>query len=461
MLAALALWASEAAPAGANVSDVTVRFCVESQCWTNNPTTSSPVGATPQYRISFKVSQGFAGDEEEIVVEAPPGTRFPPLWDQGTYLIVAPGPHWVLGSVSLEDEGSTARIRPANPGLQIAPGGTMRLDIGSPIPFEGRATRNPTVAGDYTLRVRTTNNAAGESQPYPITPGPARHLRLINGAEQRVLVGERFDPLVVHVSDEYFNGTAELVEFRLPEGPASGTFPNGERTVRVWTAADGVARAPAITATGTRGPWTALASLPSRPGAEPVRIQLRNVLPGADEIELSLDPPALPADGVATARATARVVDGFGRPLPGLELSAAASAGVSVGPVSDLGDGSYRFELRAGTEPGRAEVRVEDPASGVSTTAALELKPDRRRPTVRITKSPPSWVRGPRVRVRFASTARDLARFECKLDRRRWRPCASPVLLRVKPGRHVFRVRAVDRAGNRSKPAVARFRVRR
>ena len=54
-------------------------------------------------------------------------------------------------------------------------------------------------------------------------------------------------------------------------------------------------------------------------------------------------------------------------------------------------------------------------------------------------------------------------RFLCKLDRGRFRNCRSPRAYRhLRPARHVFKVVAVDAAGNRDRsPAVARFRVKR
>jgi hypothetical protein len=55
------------------------------------------------------------------------------------------------------------------------------------------------------------------------------------------------------------------------------------------------------------------------------------------------------------------------------------------------------------------------------------------------------------------------ATFRCKLDRRRFRFCTSPKTYRkLALGRHVFRVKARDRAGNvDATPAVKRFRIRR
>lgn len=54
------------------------------------------------------------------------------------------------------------------------------------------------------------------------------------------------------------------------------------------------------------------------------------------------------------------------------------------------------------------------------------------------------------------------SRFECRVDQRDWRTCESPrKLKRLAPGRHRFRVRAIDAAGNRdSSPAKRRFEIR-
>ncbi len=51
--------------------------------------------------------------------------------------------------------------------------------------------------------------------------------------------------------------------------------------------------------------------------------------------------------------------------------------------------------------------------------------------------------------------------FHCKLDGQPWRICRSPRAYLVPPGRHVFRVFAIDAAGNRDRsPAIFGFRVR-
>jgi Ca2+-binding RTX toxin-like protein len=65
-------------------------------------------------------------------------------------------------------------------------------------------------------------------------------------------------------------------------------------------------------------------------------------------------------------------------------------------------------------------------------------------------------------RVVFVFRSNERARFRCKLDRGRFRPCGSRRVYRLRPGRHALRVFAIDRAGNRDRsPALFKFRVQR
>lgn len=91
-------------------------------------------------------------------------------------------------------------------------------------------------------------------------------------------------------------------------------------------------------------------------------------------------------------------------------------------------------------------------------------KPDRTPPATHLRRHPtaPLFAAGPRRRVAFAFTASEPgASFHCKLDGQPWRVCRSPRAYLVPPGRHVFRVFAIDAAGNRDRsPARFGFRVR-
>jgi len=105
------------------------------------------------------------------------------------------------------------------------------------------------------------------------------------------------------------------------------------------------------------------------------------------------------------------------------------------------------------------------PAPAVGTPPASGPAPaprDRRPPATRLRRHPRALlITAGRRRVAFAFGASEPgARFRCRLDRRRFRPCRSPRAYRVPPGRHVFRVFALDPTGNRDhSPARFRFRV--
>jgi hypothetical protein len=85
-------------------------------------------------------------------------------------------------------------------------------------------------------------------------------------------------------------------------------------------------------------------------------------------------------------------------------------------------------------------------------------KTDKTAPETTILKK---QVKGRTVKFRFVSSEAG-STFQCKLDGRKFKPCLSPkTYRRLKPGKHVFEVRAIDAAGNKDKtPATGKFRVR-
>jgi Tol biopolymer transport system component len=83
-------------------------------------------------------------------------------------------------------------------------------------------------------------------------------------------------------------------------------------------------------------------------------------------------------------------------------------------------------------------------------------------PHTRITFAPASKTRARRPVFRFTDiTGQEGTRFSCKVDRKSWKRCSSP--LRLKPlslGRHVVSVKAVNAAGSAEpRPAKRRFEV--
>jgi streptogramin lyase len=93
-----------------------------------------------------------------------------------------------------------------------------------------------------------------------------------------------------------------------------------------------------------------------------------------------------------------------------------------------------------------------------SPTVSPTPSPTVTAPTTTLTKVPKKRVTKAKVRFRFTGTAG--ATFQCRLDKRSWAACTSPKVVRVKPGKHVFRVRAVLDAVTDPTPAVWRFKRR-
>jgi dipeptidyl aminopeptidase/acylaminoacyl peptidase len=85
---------------------------------------------------------------------------------------------------------------------------------------------------------------------------------------------------------------------------------------------------------------------------------------------------------------------------------------------------------------------------------------DREPPKTRITRSPRREIERSTASLRFRSDEPGSS-FECRLDRRRFSRCESPRRYRrLDPGKHVFRVRAIDATGNTDpSPAKAKFKV--
>jgi hypothetical protein len=85
--------------------------------------------------------------------------------------------------------------------------------------------------------------------------------------------------------------------------------------------------------------------------------------------------------------------------------------------------------------------------------------PDTQAPSVEITKGAPNKLRKSKVKFKFTSDD-PTATFECKADRKPYKPCSSPKKLkRLDEGKHKFKVRATDPAGNVGAPVRDRFRV--
>jgi bacillolysin len=118
---------------------------------------------------------------------------------------------------------------------------------------------------------------------------------------------------------------------------------------------------------------------------------------------------------------------------------------------SSLGDGQHTFSVRA-SYGGATD----------ATPASFTWRVDATAPGTRITSGPSTPTRARRATFRFTATEAG-STFLCSLDGRPFRACSSPKRYTgLSRGRHTFRVKAKDRAGNVDRtPATRVWRVRR
>ena len=137
--------------------------------------------------------------------------------------------------------------------------------------------------------------------------------------------------------------------------------------------------------------------------------------------------------GVATVAEDGSWSLAYGALLPpGTPIAASQTNG--EGGSSELALASTSGGGPGGSDPG--------PAGGASAQA------DRKPPRTAILRGPKAKTGDRIARFRFASDELGTS-FQCSLDRKRFRACTSPWRSKgLRPGRHVFAVRAVDAAGN-------------
>jgi Bacterial Ig-like domain len=208
--------------------------------------------------------------------------------------------------------------------------------------------------------------------------------------------------------------------------------------------------------------------------------------PVVDKGDPAAGGPSLDRDG------TARVIDGDAVPgarrdMGAYELhdSIAPDTAITSGPAGATNDATPTFTFTS--EPGAAfqckvdagtftactspfttpslangvhavAVRATDAASNVDATPATRsFTVDTTAPDTTITTKPAKRITKKKVKLAFSSEAG--ASFQCQVDGKAWRACTSPLKLKVKAGKHVVLVRAVDVAGNAdATPAKVKFK---
>jgi len=234
-------------------------------------------------------------------------------------------------------------------------------------------------------------------------------------------------------------------------------------------------------ATGNFTPWG-----PAQKVVDVEELMLSSVGPDegpcpgpATDVDVSLSPFSIVADGSSTSIATATVSDAdeIGVFADDVTFSSSDPA-AQIGAVNDNGDGTYTAQITSSTTVGASTITVTDtsvdpevlgtatltqlapptPTPPISTPPAI---PPVSPPVVTITAKPGRQTHDRTPTFRFVSD-KPGPTFRCKVDDRPSYRCSSPATLaRLGLGAHIFRVSATDAAGYSSAPAKWGFSVRR
>ena len=150
----------------------------------------------------------------------------------------------------------------------------------------------------------------------------------------------------------------------------------------------------------------------------------------------------------------AAVADGSGKWKVTYPASIPAGTRVAATQTSPAG-GTSELATATSTTPPSGNTPPLCPAAGCGPQERGDPPPE-----TTILKGPKGKVAARNAKFKFASSDPG-STFECKLDRKPFRKCKSPKKYKnLKPGRHVFRVRAIDAAGSVDPtPAKRRWRV--
>lgn len=132
---------------------------------------------------------------------------------------------------------------------------------------------------------------------------------------------------------------------------------------------------------------------------------------------------------------------------------------VAATQTSALGGTSELATATTPSPPPPAPPTIAPPCYATPLGCSPPPEPRRAAPQTKITKGPPKRSHRRSAVFRFKSSQAG-SHFECRLDRAHWKRCRSPKRYKhLRPGRHVFRVRAIRRRLVDPTPAVRRFRI--
>jgi CSLREA domain-containing protein len=185
------------------------------------------------------------------------------------------------------------------------------------------------------------------------------------------------------------------------------------------------------------------ASGTTEPGAL-VRV-FRKATPAAGELEAFI--------GEALANGEGKWSLTYGSPIPG---------GTTIGATqSDAGGTSeLAFATTVATPSGNGGGKGGGIGNSGGNTGGKGAAKDKTPPQTTIRKGPKKGAKAGTVKFKFVSSEPG-STFQCKLDKRPFKPCKPPKAYKgLKAGKHVFKVWAIDKAGNVDPtPAKKKFKL--
>lgn len=192
---------------------------------------------------------------------------------------------------------------------------------------------------------------------------------------------------------------------------------------------------------------TAIQSSASGTGAEPkatIRV-FRKKAAEAGELESFLGEAV--ADDVGNWKVT------YPAQVPTGTIVAATQTS-EAGGTSELSTATSAADPSSGTGGGK-----DDKAKDDKKDQGKKGKGDKAGLDTTILKGPKGKVRATTAKFKFSSNVKG-AKFECRLDRKKFKPCKSPkAYKKLKRGKHVFKVRAVKGKEVDATPAKRKFKV--
>lgn len=165
---------------------------------------------------------------------------------------------------------------------------------------------------------------------------------------------------------------------------------------------------------------------------------------------------------VATGTAAALLDPGLQVTVLANSLTTFRATAEAEGFVSDCSEPISYQHLPDAEGPGEGGGGGEQPPAVGGQVVVLPPGPDYLLPHTRITFAPASKTRSRSPVFRFTdSTGQSGTTFQCKIDRKAWRGCRSPLRLkRLSQGKHVLEVKGVNGAGEAEpKPVKRSFKV--